>query len=46
LFYSATKFAVAGLTENIAKEVKEFGIAAAVEYPGISTLISNPCWKD
>lgn len=32
--YSATKFAVAGLTESLAEEVKEFGIKATVVYPG------------
>ncbi|MCP2028506.1 NAD(P)-dependent dehydrogenase (short-subunit alcohol dehydrogenase family) [Flavobacterium sp. HSC-32F16] len=32
--YSATKFAVAGLTEGLAEEVKEFGIKATVVYPG------------
>jgi NAD(P)-dependent dehydrogenase (short-subunit alcohol dehydrogenase family) len=32
--YCATKFAVAGLTESYAAEVKEFGINATVVYPG------------
>jgi NAD(P)-dependent dehydrogenase (short-subunit alcohol dehydrogenase family) len=32
--YCATKFAVAGLTESYAAEVKEFGIRATVVYPG------------
>lgn len=32
--YCATKFAVAGLTESYAAEVKEFGIQATVVYPG------------
>ena len=32
--YCATKFAVAGLTESYAAEVKEFGIKATVVYPG------------
>jgi NAD(P)-dependent dehydrogenase (short-subunit alcohol dehydrogenase family) len=32
--YCATKFAVAGLTESYAAEVKEFGIHATVVYPG------------
>jgi NAD(P)-dependent dehydrogenase (short-subunit alcohol dehydrogenase family) len=32
--YCATKFAVAGLTESYAAEVRDFGIAATVVYPG------------
>lgn len=32
--YCATKFAVAGFTEALAEEVKEFGIKATVVYPG------------
>lgn len=32
--YCATKFAVAGLTESYAAEVKDFGIHATVVYPG------------
>ncbi len=32
--YCATKFAVAGLTESLAEEVKAFGIKATVVYPG------------
>lgn len=32
--YCATKFAVAGLTESYAAEVKEFGVQASVVYPG------------
>ena len=32
--YCATKFAVAGLTESLAHEAKEFGINATVVYPG------------
>lgn len=32
--YCATKFAVAGFTEGLAAEVKEFGISATVVYPG------------
>lgn len=32
--YCATKFAVAGLTEALAREVKELGVAATVVYPG------------
>jgi NAD(P)-dependent dehydrogenase (short-subunit alcohol dehydrogenase family) len=32
--YCATKFAVAGLTESYAAEVKEFGVQATVVYPG------------
>lgn len=32
--YCATKFAVAGLTESYAAEVKEFGMYATVVYPG------------
>lgn len=32
--YCATKFAVAGLTESLAEEVKRFGIKATVVYPG------------
>ena len=32
--YIATKFAVAGLTESLSAEVKEFGIKATVVYPG------------
>lgn len=32
--YCATKFAVAGLTEALAAEVKEFGVHATVVYPG------------
>lgn len=32
--YCATKFAVAGLTESLAEEVKGFGIKATVLYPG------------
>ncbi len=32
--YCATKFAVAGLTESLAAEVKPFGVQATVVYPG------------
>jgi NAD(P)-dependent dehydrogenase (short-subunit alcohol dehydrogenase family) len=32
--YCATKFAVAGLTEALAAEVKPFGVKATVVYPG------------
>src|SRR5690606_693010 len=32
--YCATKFAMAGLTESLAEEVKDFGIKATVIYPG------------
>lgn len=32
--YCATKFAVAGFTEALAEEVKEFGVKATVVYPG------------
>lgn len=32
--YCATKFAVAGLTEALTEEAKEFGIHASVVYPG------------
>lgn len=32
--YCATKFAVAGLTEALAEEIKEFGVHATVVYPG------------
>jgi NAD(P)-dependent dehydrogenase (short-subunit alcohol dehydrogenase family) len=32
--YCSTKFAVAGLTESLAAEVKEFGIHATIVYPG------------
>jgi NAD(P)-dependent dehydrogenase (short-subunit alcohol dehydrogenase family) len=32
--YCATKFAVAGFTESLAAEVKEFGVYATVVYPG------------
>jgi NAD(P)-dependent dehydrogenase (short-subunit alcohol dehydrogenase family) len=32
--YCATKFAVAGLTESFAAEVKEFGVKASIVYPG------------
>jgi len=32
--YCATKFAVAGLTESLAEEIKEFGVHATVVYPG------------
>ncbi|MNK93573.1 3-oxoacyl-[acyl-carrier-protein] reductase FabG [compost metagenome] len=32
--YCATKFALAGLTESLAEEVKGFGIKATVVYPG------------
>ena len=32
--YCSTKFAVAGLTEALAEEVKEFGVKATVVYPG------------
>lgn len=32
--YCATKFAVAGLTESLAEEIKDFGIKATVVYPG------------
>ncbi|PSK89125.1 SDR family oxidoreductase [Taibaiella chishuiensis] len=32
--YCATKFAVAGLTESLAAEVKPFGVHATVVYPG------------
>lgn len=32
--YCATKFAMAGFTESLAEEVKDFGIKATVIYPG------------
>ncbi|MDG0790874.1 SDR family NAD(P)-dependent oxidoreductase [Cohnella ginsengisoli] len=32
--YSATKFAVSGLTEALAAEMKPFGVSATVVYPG------------
>ncbi|MFB6455281.1 SDR family oxidoreductase [Chitinophaga sp. Hz27] len=32
--YLSTKFAVAGLTESLAAEIKEFGVHATVVYPG------------
>jgi NAD(P)-dependent dehydrogenase (short-subunit alcohol dehydrogenase family) len=32
--YCATKFAVAGLTESLAAEAKDFGVFATVVYPG------------
>ncbi|REC73074.1 short-chain dehydrogenase/reductase [Chryseobacterium elymi] len=32
--YCATKFAVAGFTEALAEEIKEFGVHATVVYPG------------
>jgi NAD(P)-dependent dehydrogenase (short-subunit alcohol dehydrogenase family) len=32
--YSATKFALAGLTESLSAEAKEFGVKATVVYPG------------
>ncbi|RAJ06543.1 NADP-dependent 3-hydroxy acid dehydrogenase YdfG [Chitinophaga skermanii] len=32
--YCATKFAMAGFTESLAMEVKEFGISATIVYPG------------
>ncbi|MCS3529403.1 SDR family oxidoreductase [Chryseobacterium sp. JUb7] len=32
--YCATKFAVAGLTESLAEEIKGFGVKATVVYPG------------
>ncbi|MGX5689035.1 SDR family NAD(P)-dependent oxidoreductase [Arcticibacter tournemirensis] len=32
--YCATKFAVAGFTESLAEEVKEFSIKATIVYPG------------
>ena len=32
--YCATKFAVAGFTESLAEEVKEFGIKVSIVYPG------------
>ncbi|MCC9063363.1 SDR family NAD(P)-dependent oxidoreductase [Flavobacterium piscisymbiosum] len=32
--YCSTKFAVAGLTESLSAEVKEFGINATIVYPG------------
>lgn len=32
--YCSTKFAVAGLTESLAAEAKEFGINATIVYPG------------
>ncbi|PBJ11875.1 oxidoreductase [Flavobacterium sp. ACN6] len=32
--YCSTKFAVAGLTESLAAEVKEFGVHATIVYPG------------
>lgn len=32
--YCSTKFAVSGLTESLAAEVKEFGIHASIVYPG------------
>lgn len=31
--YCATKFAVAGLTESLAEEIKDFGVKATVVYP-------------
>lgn len=33
--YCATKFAVAGFTEALSAEVKEFGVSATVVYPGV-----------
>ncbi len=33
--YCATKFAVAGFTEALSAETKEFGISATVVYPGV-----------
>ena len=33
--YCATKFAVAGFTEALSAEAKEFGISATVVYPGV-----------
>ncbi|WP_118976793.1 SDR family NAD(P)-dependent oxidoreductase [Taibaiella koreensis] len=32
--YCATKFALAGLTESLAEEIREFGLKATVIYPG------------
>ncbi|MBK1895801.1 SDR family NAD(P)-dependent oxidoreductase [Chryseobacterium paridis] len=32
--YCSTKFAVAGLTESLAEEIKDFGVKATVVYPG------------
>jgi NAD(P)-dependent dehydrogenase (short-subunit alcohol dehydrogenase family) len=32
--YCSTKFAVAGLTESLAAEVKSFGVHATIVYPG------------
>lgn len=32
--YCSTKFAVAGLTESLSAEVKEFGVHATIVYPG------------
>lgn len=32
--YCSTKFAVAGLTEALAEEIKDFGVKATVVYPG------------
>ncbi|AXB56656.1 oxidoreductase [Flavobacterium fluviale] len=32
--YCSTKFAVAGLTESLSEEVKEFGVHATIVYPG------------
>lgn len=32
--YCSTKFAVAGLTESLAEEVKEFGVKVTLVYPG------------
>ena len=32
--YCSTKFAVAGLTESLAAEVKEFGVKVTLVYPG------------
>ncbi|WP_027386361.1 oxidoreductase [Chryseobacterium gregarium] len=32
--YCATKFAVAGLTESLAEEIRDFGVKATVVYPG------------
>jgi NAD(P)-dependent dehydrogenase (short-subunit alcohol dehydrogenase family) len=45
--YCATKFALAGLTESLAAEIKEFGVSATVVYPGYfrTDFLSNSSVK-